>query len=359
VERLLALWVEPLSEERPDGSTLRDYLHILDALGVLCPFVEPIRLGLCTLPIRGPSRFFGGDEAVFAAVRQSVRDVLGLEVSLGVAEGLFCAELAARQAVVLSVGQTTAFRRSQPLAALGHKELATTGRRLGLYTVGDFADLKSASVAERFSATVRVLHRVARGELAELPGQRDTRLAARLRSARGEDVVGDEQVGFFGQRSAGDDRAQAAAHRVRHRLGPEGVLVARLRGGRVPEDRASLAPWGSPSREVRDDAPWPGRLVGPSPITSLHQPVALDLRDERGEPVRMGARGSLSATPTSLVLLRGSRRGIVWFAGPWPLVERWWASGRRRAHLQVLLDSGEAMLLSAEGGRWWLVGIYD
>jgi protein ImuB len=359
VERLLALWVEPLSEERPDGSTLRDYLRVLDVLGALCPFVEPIRLGLCTLPIRGPSRFFGGDEAVFAAVRQSVCDVLGLEVFLGVAEGLFCAELAARQEVVLSVGQTTAFRRSQPLAALGHKELATTGRRLGLYTVGDFADLKSASVAERFSATVRVLHRVARGELAELPGQRDTRLAARLRSARGEDVVGDEQVGFFGQRSAGDDRAQAAAHRVRHRLGPEGVLVARLRGGRVPEDRASLAPWGSPSREVRDDAPWPGRLVGPSPITSLHQPVALDLRDEHGEPVRMGARGSLSATPTSLVLLRGSRRGIVWFAGPWPLVERWWASGRRRAHLQVLLDSGEAMLLSAEGGRWWLVGIYD
>ncbi len=359
MERLLALWMEPLSEERPDGSTLRDYLRVLDALGMLCPFVEPVRLGLYTLPLRGPSRFFGGDEAVFAAVRQSVRDTLGLEVSLGVAEGLFCAELAARQDVVLEPGQTTAFRRAQPLVALGHKELVTTGRRLGIYTVGDFAQLDSARVAERFSATVRVLHRVARGELAELPGQRDTRLAARLRSARGEDVLGDEQVGFFGQRSAGDDRAQAAAHRVRHRLGPEGVLVARLRGGRAPEDRATLAPWGAPSRDQRDDAPWPGRLAGPSPVTSLHQPVAVELCDEFDQPVRMGARGSLSAAPTSLVLLRGARRRVVWFAGPWPLVERWWASGRRRAHLQILLDSGEAMLLSAEGGRWWLVGIYD
>ena len=359
MERLLALWVEPLVEERPDGSTLRDYLRVLDVLGVICPFVEPVRLGLCTLPLRGPSRFFGGDEAVFATVRQSVRDVLGLEVSLGVAEGLFCAELAARQGVVLSAGQTTAFRRAQPLSALGHKELATTGRRLGVYTVGDFADLDAARVAERFSASVRVLHRVARGELAELPGQRDTRLVARLRSARGEDVLGDEQVGFFGQRTAGDDRAQAAAHRVRHRLGPEGVLVARLHGGRVPEDRATLTPWGSPSPNQRDDAPWPGRLAGPSPITSLHQPVAVELRDDHDEPVRMGARGSLSAAPASLVLVRGSRRGVVWFAGPWPLVERWWASGRRRAHVQVLLDSGEAMLLSAEAGRWWLVGIYD
>jgi protein ImuB len=359
VERLLALWVEPLSEERPDGSTLRDYLRLLDVLGVLCPFVEAVRLGLCTLPLRGPSRFFGGDEAVFAAVRQSVRDVLGLEVSLGVAEGLFCAELAARQEIVVPSGQTTPFRRAQPLATLGHKELTTTGRRLGLYTVGDFADLGAAHVAERFSAAVRVLHRVARGELAELPGQRDTRLAARLRSARGEDALGDEQVSFFGQRSAGDDRARAAAHRLRHRLGPEGVLVARLHGGRVPEDRASLTPWGSPSRELRDDAPWPGRLAGPSPITSLHQPVALELYDEDDAPVRMGARGSLSATPASLVLVRGSRRAVVWYAGPWPLVERWWTSSRRRAHLQVLLDSGEAMLLSAEAGCWWLVGIYD
>ena len=359
MERLLALWAEPLGEERPDGSNLRDYLHVLDALGALCPFVEPVRLGLCTLPLRGPSRFFGGDAAVFAAVRQSVRDTLDLEVSLGVAEGLFCAELAARQEVVVASGETTAFRRAQSLATLGHKELTTTGRRLGLYTVGEFADLKSASVAERFSATIRVLHRVARGELAELPGQRDTRLAARLRSARGEDTRNDEQVSFFGQRSAGDDRAQAAAHRVRHRLGPEGVLVARLRGGRVPEDRSTMTPWGSPLRDVRDDAPWPGRLASPSPITSLHQPVGVELRDENDEPVRMGARGSLSARPASLVLVRGSCRAVVWFAGPWPLVEHWWTSPRRRAHLQVLLDSGEAMLLSAEGGRWWLVGIYD
>ena len=160
MERLLALWAEPLGEERPDGSTLRDYLRILDVVGVLCPFVEPVRLGLCTLPLRGPSRFFGGDEAVFAAVRHSVRDVLGLEVSLGVAEGLFCAELAARQEVVLASGQTTAFRRVQPLAVLGHKELTTTGRRLGVYTVGDFADLDA--VEQRLHGFARHYEQIAK-----------------------------------------------------------------------------------------------------------------------------------------------------------------------------------------------------
>ncbi len=359
MERLLALWLEPLSEERADGSTVHDHLRLLDALEILCPFVEAVRFGLCVLPLRGPSRFFGGDEAVFTAVRQSVRDVLGLDVALGVAEGLFCAELAARQGTVLLAGQTTSFRRAQPLGVLGHRYLTTTGRRLGLHTLGDFADLDPARVAERCCAAVRVLHRVARGELSELPGQRDPRLAARLRRARGEGRPDEEQVSFFGQRSAGDDRAQAAAYRVRHRLGSEGVLVARLHGGRVPEDRASLTPWGSPPHESRDDAPWPGRLASPSPGTSLQQPVAVELCDESGALVRVGARGSLSAAPASLVLVRGSRRVVVWHAGPWPLVERWWSSPRRRAHLQVLLDGGEAMLLSAATGRWWLVGIYD
>ncbi len=75
--------------------------------------------------------------------------------------------------------------------------------------------------------------------------------------------------------------------------------------------------------------------------------------------MRGGAGGAWCAPPTTLVLAHGSPRTIVWFAGPWPLVERWWASDRRRAHVQVLLDSGEAMLLCAEAGRWWLVGVYD
>jgi protein ImuB len=53
------------------------------------------------------------------------------------------------------------------------------------------------------------------------------------------------------------------------------------------------------------------------------------------------------------------RREIIWHAGPWPLDERWWSRHRRRAHLQMVLASGEALLVEAESSRWWLVGIYD
>jgi hypothetical protein len=215
MERLLAIVVEALCEEAPDGSTLRDYAALLDALTILCPFTEAPRLGLFVLPLRGPSRFFGGESAVMHAVSETVRDVNGHVPLLGVADGLFCAELAARRSLVLTPGTSGSFRRSLPLTVLGRKDVATTCQRLGLHTVGSFADLDTARVAERFNKHALELHRVARGELSELNGQRDPKLAARLRQLRGTDGVGDEQMGFFGQRGAGASGPTASRGRRR------------------------------------------------------------------------------------------------------------------------------------------------
>ena len=359
MERLLVIWIEALCEEAPDGSTLRDHLALLDALTVLCPFTESVRLGLFVLPIRGPSRFFGGEAAVMENVRSSVVELTGHEPSLGVADGLFCAEECAKRGLVLAPGATESFRRSLPLSTLGRKDVATTCQRLGLHTVGSFADLDAARIAERFNKHALVLQRVARGQLFELDGQRDLKLAKRVAQLRGEDDELDEQMGFFGQRGVGDDRAEAAAHRVRRRLGVDAVVVASLRGGRVPEDRATLVPWGSPRSAVRDVAPWPGQMRAPSPATTLSRPVAVQLRDGNDHLVVMGARGFLSEAPATLLFSHQLRREIIWYAGPWPLVERWWSLNRRRAHVQLLLSSGEALLLTAESSRWWLAGIYD
>ena len=359
MERLLAIWIEALGDEAPDGSSLRDHLALLDALTVLCPFTESVRLGLFVLPIRGPSRFFGGEAAVMENVRSTVVELTGHAPSLGIADGLFGAEACARRGLVLEPGATESFRRSLPLAVLGRKDVATTCQRLGLHTIGSFADLDIARVAERFNKHAVVLQRVARGEIFELDGQRDLKLAKRLAQLRGEDDQHDEQLGFFGQRGAGDDRADAAAHRVRRRLGADAVVVASLRGGRVPEDRATLVPWGSPKSVIRDVAPWPGQMRPPSPATTLTRPVAVQLRDASDHPVVMGARGFLSETPTTLLFSHQLRREVIWYAGPWPLVERWWTLNRRRAHVQILLVSGEALLLTAESSKWWLAGIYD
>lgn len=359
MERLLGIWIEEMSVEHEDGSSLRHTVALMDALQVLCPFVEAVRLGFFVLPIRGPSRFFGGDEAVMAAVRQSVLDVTGFVPRMGIGEGLFCTEIAAKKSLVLEAGESDLFRRSLSLDYLGRKDIATTCRRLGLHTIGAFADLDRFRVAERFNKHALALHALAQGETTELKEQRDPAFVKKLRRARGEHDVEEEQMGFFGQRGAGDLRAEAAAHRVRRRLGADAVVVAALRGGRVPEDRATLVPWGSPEQLEVSSAPWPGQLRAPSPTTTLKQPVEIQLRDEHDQKVVMLSRGLLSATPHALLFASQLRRDIVWFAGPWPLVERWWASSRKRAHVQVLLVSGEALLLTAESSRWWLVGIYD
>ena len=339
---------------------------MLDALGVLCPFAEPVRLGLLVLPLRGPSRFFGGEAAVLDAVR---RDACATSLGVEAAPRAWPTDSSARSSRRgarwwCRSGATDAFRRAQPLdGAADASDLATTGRASGCTRVGGFADLDARARGRAFRrAAVRVLHRVARGETGRTAGQRDTRLArAAAHALRGEDAVGDEQAAS----SVSAARATTAPRRRRTACvaasGADAVVVARCAAGAGPEDRASLVPWGAPARARRDDAPWPGQSAR-----------ALAGDDRWRAPVRggaarrsrrAGARGRARAAQRDAgdagVLDAARAASVVWYAGPWPMVERWWAASRRRAHLQVLLDTGEAVLLAAESGRWWLAGIYD
>ena len=359
MERLLAVWVRELASEGDDGAFARCFVELLDELAVFCPFVDPVRFGLVTLPVRGPSRFFGGEPVVVDHVRAIVRRVTGYEAQIGIGEGLFTAFAAAQLAQSIEPGLSESFRRALPVSALDRRELATVCRRLGLHTVGSFADLAPARVAERFSRDALHVHRVARGEESELRGQRDTRLAARLNELRGVSATEEVQSGFFGDHRDVDHRAAVVANRVRARLGPQGVLTATVRGGRTPLDRATLRPWGAPEEAASHaQDPWPGRLPTPSPVTALAHPVAVRLLDEREHPVRVDPRGLLRASPVVVLFERGTTRAVQWYAGPWPTLERWWSTRRRRAYLQVL-TSEEALLLYAERASWWLAGIYD
>ena len=359
MERLVAVWVRELSREDTDGTAARQYVQLLDELAVLCPFVDAVRVGLVVFPLRGPSRFFGGEQVVLDHVSDTTQRVLGLTPLLGVGEGLFTAFCAARLSVCVKPGLSDGFRRSLPIAALERKELATVCRRLGLHTVGAFSDLAPARVAERFSRDALHAHRVARGEDSELRGQRDEGLTKRVRDLRGESHPTEFQSGFFGDHLDADRRAAIAATRVRQRLGPSGVLIASVHGGRTPQDRATLYPWGAPSEIASSHTePWPGRLPAPSPVTTFSQALALRVLDEHGAAVSVDHHGLLSAPPTRVVSEREFTRDVQWFAGPWPTLERWWSTRRRRAYVQIL-TAHEALLIYAERGSWWLAGIYD
>jgi protein ImuB len=161
-------------------------------------------------------------------------------------------------------------------------------------------------------------------------------------------------------------RARRALVRVQGLLGPEAVQVPVLSGGRGPAERITLTPLGDePVPQADPSQPWPGQLPEPSPTVLLDDPV--ELLDAQGNPVRVTSRGLFSADPARLAA-HGRDDRLRWWAGPWPVDERWWdpdraaaGLGGRTARAQVLLDgdSGPALLLCYRQRRWYLEGIYE
>jgi protein ImuB len=167
---------------------------------------------------------------------------------------------------------------------------------------------------------------------------------------------------LWGPNTRGRLQAERAALRVQGLLGPESVLVPVLQGGRDPRSVTRLVAWGDePAPLRRPDAPWPGSAPGPWPATVLAKPRAVRVLDAGGAEVTISERGLISGDPARL-LLPESRRVTGW-AGPWPVVERWW--GERggagpRAYLQARLegDDPQAVLL-VHDGEWLLDAVYD
>jgi len=180
------------------------------------------------------------------------------------------------------------------------------------------------------------------------------------------DDVGASQR-LWGGRGTTDDAAQRAAARLGALVGPDRVTVPEWCGGRLTGQRfawvpAAAAMHADPDLDRARVTPggglWPGAVVRPAPNSVPVHPVAVEVCGADGTPVTVGGRGDLNTTPAT-VRLAGSEHVVVWWAGPWPVTERWWEPRRRRlARLQVVFDDGTAHLLAVERRRWSIVGSY-
>jgi protein ImuB len=155
-------------------------------------------------------------------------------------------------------------------------------------------------------------------------------------------------------------RARRALVRVQGLLGPEAVRIPVLSGGRGPAERITLTPLGDePEPQADPGQPWPGQLPQPSPAVLLDDPV--ELLDAQGNPIRVTSRGMFSADPARLAG-HGRDDRLRWWAGPWPVDERWWDPDLGKgstARAQVLLESERALLLCYRQRRWYLEGSYE
>lgn len=363
MDRLLVVHCPDLLEEDEDGAVLRSFVEVLEAVEGYCPWVTIVRPGVCSLPVRGPARYFGGEAPLARSVAEAVSAVTA--VGVGVADGLFAAVLAARHRRVVSPGGTRDFLAPFPVDILGRPELGELLQRLGLRTLGDFAALPESHVLGRFGADGVACHRVAGGRSGELgevrqPGAARRVLEQRARAQGDARRVEAGEPGFWGGASDADARAGRALAAVQDLLGPDDVVTARLQGGRGPAQRARFVTWNT--REGPGDAtlaaPWPGQLPAPAPAVVHPAPLPAELVDTGGEPVAVTGRGLLTAAPGRLSVAHHPWSTVTAWAGPWPSDERWWSrSRRRRARLQAVTGA-EAHLLVVEGGRWWVEATY-
>ena len=362
VDRLLVVRCPDLLVEDEGGATLRTFANMLTAVEAYCPWVTPVRAGICSLPTRGPARYFGGEEALVDLVHEAASGVTPAEV--GIADGLFAAVLAARRGQIILAGETAAFLAPLPVGILGQPELAELLDRLGIRTLGGFAALPDADILGRFGADGAHGHRVAGGRSGELAGLRQPRLVRLLNGDDTPDAHGVVEVGFWGGVNDVDARAARCLTAAQELLGPDGVVTAHLQGGRSPAEQSRLVTWttgtrpGGAVRAGQAGAPWPGRIPPPAPAVVHPDPVRVDLADTRGEPVRVSARGLLTATPGRLSIEGGPWEPLSGWAGPWPADERWWSRSRRRAARLQAVTARSAHLLLVERGRWWVEATY-
>lgn len=166
--RCPALLVEPW---RP-ADDARAFEPVLVGIEELMPGVEPLRPGVCAIRAKGPAAYYGGEEEAALWLLDRL-DELGVSgTRIGIADGVFTAEQAARQygsrrhpqrIRIVPAGGAAAFLSPLPIGVLDDVPVVTLLRRLGAYTLGDFAAFAAGDVRDRLGAQGARLHALAGG----------------------------------------------------------------------------------------------------------------------------------------------------------------------------------------------------
>jgi protein ImuB len=327
--------------ERDDPAiAARAFEPVLAALEQALPGWHPLSPGTAAIRARGPARYYGGELA-------AARTVVGLAASqgasgahVGVAEGLFAAELAARaeggdgagtDVRIVPVGATAVFLAPLPVASLGDPELASLLPRLGIRTLGEFTRLTEHDVAARFGPLGARLHALARG--------RDPRPATPRIPPRDIDAIVDFEPAVervdevaFGVRAACDDFVRAL---LGERLVCTALRVELVGERGEVDERVWLHPRSFSSAEVVDRVRWQLQAT-----ETLRSPVVrVRVSPEAVDPVHAHETGLWGTGPDERVHSVLSRvQGMVGHRG---VLTPQLAGGRRPADRQTLVPWGD------------------
>jgi protein ImuB len=144
-----------------EAESHRQFDPVIRAVENTVPLVRVLDAGRIAMGARGPARYYRDEEGAADALRR-----IDPNARIGIADGLFTAVLAARVAnpvFIVPAGQSPAFVAPLSVSHLGDPDIADLLRRLGVSTLGGFAELDDVAVRDRFGFPGERLHRFARG----------------------------------------------------------------------------------------------------------------------------------------------------------------------------------------------------
>jgi protein ImuB len=207
-----------LVAEDPAGD-LRAFDPVVAAVGEFTPLLELTRPGVCSLPARGPARYFGGEASLAARIGEAVEKASGVRPRIGIADTAFAARLAARHDLVVPVGETAGWLAGLPIGVLGPPGLVELLGRLGLRRVGDFTALDEGTVGSRFGSEGIRAHRLGSGFDLESLALTDPPADLTVFRELDDPVDQVETVAFL---------AAVLAAELAGRLAPHGLVCTRL-----------------------------------------------------------------------------------------------------------------------------------
>ena len=153
----------------------RSFEPILDGIEELTPGAAVLRPGTCAIRARGPVRYYGGELPAARALLHFLATAGVPDARVGIADGPFAAEQAARRPVsapgaepdrrvhIVEAGFSARFLAPLPVSSAVDTALATLLARLGVHTLGQFAALPALDVHRRFGAAAAQAHARAAG----------------------------------------------------------------------------------------------------------------------------------------------------------------------------------------------------
>ena len=146
----------------------RVFEPLIAAIEELVPGVQVLRPGMCAVRARGAARFYGGERAAGLAFAGKLEELGAPGARVGVADGIFTADQAARRTGservrIVGAGDSAQFLSTLTVGLLDDPSLVTLLRRLGIRTLGEFASLAPADVRARFGEHGARLHALSSG----------------------------------------------------------------------------------------------------------------------------------------------------------------------------------------------------